>query len=222
MPSLREDHDYQWLRGDFSLYMARHEVTDGRTSWSYEFYDKDRMVFIGSDFGAPMHQEAWECHISLLGYLCLEEGDTDAEYFASYTSAMLSWRDSNRRDMLADYLRADSGVYEALVHMDDRDQFRVMDEAATKFQELKRSNPDVAEYVEALLGDGGQVAEVVAIEDMPPLDEHYYAITPDSSGMYHFTDFGDMVAWLAMNPKGCRIESELVDPEFRKQFGDDQ
>jgi len=47
------------------------------------------VLFDGTDFGrAPSHaSDSDACIESIMGFLCLRPGDTDADYFANYTEA---------------------------------------------------------------------------------------------------------------------------------------
>ena len=75
--------------------------TDGRMSTGqikvqYCLKDKTGVIFEGEDFGAsPMHDpESRASAESLLAFLTLCEGDTDAEYFDNYTPRQLTFRDN--------------------------------------------------------------------------------------------------------------------------------
>ena len=49
------------------------------------------VIFTGEDYGcSPMHAiDSEDCVRGLLGFLCLRPGDTDAEYFETYTEDQL-------------------------------------------------------------------------------------------------------------------------------------
>lgn len=74
----------------------------GKSVLRYEFKDGRRVIFTGSDFacGAATAIDSLECVYSLLGFLSLRPGDTDAEYFDSYTESQIEWRDSGRAEEL--------------------------------------------------------------------------------------------------------------------------
>ncbi len=67
----------------------------------YRLWDKDEVIFEGSDLGSPRHEKMGSSIqiISLLGFLSLRDGDTDAEYFDSYTRRQLEWRDERAEDL---------------------------------------------------------------------------------------------------------------------------
>lgn len=57
--------------------------------------DEGEPLFAGEDFaGSPMHaDDSDETLRSLLGFLTLRQGDTDADYFDDYTPRQLEFRD---------------------------------------------------------------------------------------------------------------------------------
>lgn len=62
---------------------------------AYVFRQDGNVIFRGADFGcSPMNAiDSAECIIALLGFLSLQDGDTDDDYFADYTPEQLEWRD---------------------------------------------------------------------------------------------------------------------------------
>lgn len=69
----------------------------------YRFWDKDEVIFEGRDFACPRGDfEAGkfsECLLSLLGFLALRPGDTDEEYFESYTPRQREWCEERTEDL---------------------------------------------------------------------------------------------------------------------------
>lgn len=67
----------------------------GRIVYSYVLERDGVVIFEGSDFrsgcGAAVNYA--EAARSLMGFLTLREGDTDADYFDRYTPEQLAWRD---------------------------------------------------------------------------------------------------------------------------------
>ena len=65
-------------------------------------------LFSGADFHAsPMHKAiSRDSALALLGFLTLRPGDTDREYFDSYTPEQLAWAKSYDCEMLASYATA--------------------------------------------------------------------------------------------------------------------
>lgn len=65
----------------------------------YAFFapGEDTPIFTGEDYGcSPMHAiDSDACLRGLLGFLTLQDGDTDPAYFASYTERQLAFRDSS-------------------------------------------------------------------------------------------------------------------------------
>jgi hypothetical protein len=73
----------------------RHVRDEGRhhCRLAYEFYHNDELIFEGDDFGSsPMHSiDGDETVAALLSFLSLKPGDTDREYFESYTPRQMEW-----------------------------------------------------------------------------------------------------------------------------------
>ena|GEM_PF-5718442 len=92
-----------WQAGRFRL-----EVCDtGRRDWrgqsrlAYTFTDDDKVIFEGSDFcGSPLHaDDSDETLAALLGFLSLRPGDTERDYFDSYTPEQLDWARANGEEL---------------------------------------------------------------------------------------------------------------------------
>ena len=92
-----------WQAGRFKL-----EVFDtGRRDWrsqtrlAYTFTDGGNVIFQGEDFsGSPLHaDDSDESLAALLGFLALRPGDTDREYFDSYTPEQLAWARQNGEEL---------------------------------------------------------------------------------------------------------------------------
>lgn len=64
-----------------------------QTRMSYKFWHRGQLIFSGDDFGcSPLHAiDSIECVASMLHFLSLRPGDTDKEYFDSYSPAQLEW-----------------------------------------------------------------------------------------------------------------------------------
>jgi hypothetical protein len=81
-----------WSQDGFTLYLLPPHAAG---KCAYALYDdaQPAPIFVGADFGpSPLHP--WHSDLSvagLLGFLSLQPGDTDAEYFESYTPAQLAW-----------------------------------------------------------------------------------------------------------------------------------
>lgn len=74
----------------------------GTTTIAYLFQDKNsRALFKGCDFnGSPLHaDDSNECVRSLLSFLTLRPGDTDAEYFENYTADQLDFADTDAENL---------------------------------------------------------------------------------------------------------------------------
>lgn len=68
---------------------------------AYRFTHLGRVIFRGTDFGcSPLHAvDSDECVSSLLGFLSLEPGDTDEEYFADYTPRQMDFAEAHAGDL---------------------------------------------------------------------------------------------------------------------------
>ncbi|WP_084965911.1 hypothetical protein [Thermoactinospora rubra] len=71
---------------------------DGRIRWRYRLSRKNRTIFAGSEIASAVGAVLTSAELiraarTVLSFLTLREGDTDAEYFASYTRAQIAWRD---------------------------------------------------------------------------------------------------------------------------------
>lgn len=76
----------------------------GKSVLGYQLRQSDqngRTLFTGEDFAcSPMHAiDSDDCIASLMGFLTLRPGDTDQEYFDSYTAAQLEYT-SNHAESL--------------------------------------------------------------------------------------------------------------------------
>lgn len=85
------------------LYDTHRRDWRGQTRIGYTFTDNGADVFTGEDFcGSPLHADDSNATVaSLLTFLSLRKGDTDGEYFDSYTPEQLDWRDSGRAELLS-------------------------------------------------------------------------------------------------------------------------
>lgn len=77
----------------------------GKPLLRYEFSDLlhvNEVLFAGEEYGvSPLHAvDSPEAVAGLLSFLSLEEGDTDAEYFDSYTPAQRTWLETGRAQEL--------------------------------------------------------------------------------------------------------------------------
>lgn len=83
---------------------------------------EDAPIFTGEDYGcSPMHAiDSDECLRGLLGFLTLQDGDTDPEFFAGYTARQLAFRDSSDCEYLGLWaMEPDDDGNEALGFVDN-------------------------------------------------------------------------------------------------------
>lgn len=93
-----------WEEDGFKLELYDTFTTSGgKTLLGYRFWDHDQLLFVGEDFGAsPLHAIDDDNTVAaLLGFLSLRPGDTDSDYFESYTAEQLEWCQSSRAEWLA-------------------------------------------------------------------------------------------------------------------------
>lgn len=85
------------------LWQTGQRKSTGQEILRYQFKDGRKVIFEGQDFGcSPLHAiDSLACVYSLLGFLSLKKGDTDADYFKDYTPEQLAWRDSRRCEELS-------------------------------------------------------------------------------------------------------------------------
>ena len=92
-----------WQSGRFRLEMFDTDRTDwrGQSRLAYTFTDGGKVIFEGSDFcGSPLHaDDSDETVAALLGFLALRPGDTDREYFDTYTPEQLDWARANGEEL---------------------------------------------------------------------------------------------------------------------------
>jgi hypothetical protein len=81
------------LDDEHVVHVSRESVSDGRVSWHYVLERNDVVIFEASDFGTPSDTTYGDAARDLVGFLTLQEGDTDDEYFAGYTPEQIAWRD---------------------------------------------------------------------------------------------------------------------------------
>jgi hypothetical protein len=64
-----------------------------RIVWSYVLERDGATIFEGADFSAGTDLSYGEAARGVLGLFTLGEGDTDSDYFDSYTPEQIAWRD---------------------------------------------------------------------------------------------------------------------------------
>lgn len=73
----------------------------GHTSVGYELERDGTVLFQGRDFRVPGHVaiDSDKALESLMSFLCLQAGDTDAEFFDNYTPEQLAFRDEEAESL---------------------------------------------------------------------------------------------------------------------------
>ncbi len=97
---------FEWERDGFRVRLwpiGRHPVSN-KMRILFELRDNGKLIFKGNHFFSPRPYNCDETVMELLGFLTLQPGDTDDEYFKDYTPEQFSWCTSARRDELAEIL----------------------------------------------------------------------------------------------------------------------
>lgn len=93
--------DYAWVWEDITVLLWTIGYKDRRTTLGYSLSDKDKVIFEGADLSRPGYGHETEDSVyTLLGFLTLRPGDTDEEYFDSYTPEQLEWVQSDSAEEL--------------------------------------------------------------------------------------------------------------------------
>lgn len=85
-----------------SLYdLGTRDPQTGHHRMGYRFWHGTEMVFTGDDYAVPAHHavDSDDAVRGLLGFLSLRPGDTDAEYFDSYTRRQRQWADQHGEEL---------------------------------------------------------------------------------------------------------------------------
>ena len=90
----------KWHADGFELFIFHtHQRRDGKWRMAYVLLDQGKVIFRGDDFFSPNDlDEKWNV-AQLLGFLSLRDGDTDDEYFESYTPEQIAWRDERAAEL---------------------------------------------------------------------------------------------------------------------------
>lgn len=95
----------KWRRAGYRLDLFYTGKRDeyGKHILSYCFFDKGKLIFEGDDFHcSPLDPiDSLQAVYTLLSFLSLKPGDTDAEYFDTYTPHQLEWANGNRCEELS-------------------------------------------------------------------------------------------------------------------------
>jgi hypothetical protein len=88
------EHTHQWLQDGYALYYRENYSTRKASSKiMYVFYYQGKIIFQGTEFElSPLHKVgSKECTNHLLSFISLKPGDTDEDWFNSYTSEQLEF-----------------------------------------------------------------------------------------------------------------------------------
>ncbi|MGW0804749.1 hypothetical protein [Nonomuraea sp. NPDC002799] len=87
------------IDADHTLELWPHGRTaDGRIRWLYRLAHRNRTIFSATDIASPVGivlstSALISSAMTVLNYLTLRPGDTEAEYFDGYTRTQITWRD---------------------------------------------------------------------------------------------------------------------------------
>ena len=95
----RRDELGKWVLR-YALYDDQWNERDGHHDRK-EPDTRGTIVFEGEDFAcSPMNAVDSDATVAaLLGFLSLQDGDTDSDYFDSYTDRQRAWRDARAEDL---------------------------------------------------------------------------------------------------------------------------
>jgi len=102
------DHLRTWSADGFRLDLWDTHKTDrlGKVILHYALYDETvgelgKVVFEGSDLAcSPLHSIDGDSTVAaVLGFLSLQPGDTDSEFFEDYTPAQVAWCEDRAEDL---------------------------------------------------------------------------------------------------------------------------
>lgn len=80
--------------GDYDIELFL--IYTGGSMIEYVVFLKEEVLFDGNDYKpSPLHSiDSLDSAINLLGFLTVQKGDTDDEYFKNYTANQLEWSES--------------------------------------------------------------------------------------------------------------------------------
>lgn len=93
----------EWASGPFflSLWNTFGSDSRGRSVLGYEFRHDGSVIFSGENFcSSPLHADDSDATVSaILSFLSMKPGDTDREYFESYSAEQLEWADLHGEEL---------------------------------------------------------------------------------------------------------------------------
>ena len=84
--------------GNIKVYLGDYANTrNNRLNYSYLLKWNDKPIFCTDDYSpSPLHEvNSVDAIVGLLGFLCVQDGDVEEDYFKSYTKEQIAFRDSN-------------------------------------------------------------------------------------------------------------------------------
>jgi len=88
------------------LYWQGRTDKRGKCQMEYELFLNDQLIGEGNDFclGAGQYPDTIDAPTSLLGFLTVQKGDTDDDYFKNHSQEHLKFTESNLCEDLRTYL----------------------------------------------------------------------------------------------------------------------
>jgi len=91
---------YTWEDYTLTLeYAGMGSYGKSRCAYALTKRGEDTPIFAGNDLECPYDPEGPEAAAALLGFLTLQEGDTDAEYFEGYTPRQWEFSENEAGDL---------------------------------------------------------------------------------------------------------------------------
>ena len=95
-----------WRRGNLRLTIwdtGKRGYYGEKSRLAYRFRQKGKLLFEGDDFYPSLlyADDSMQTMYSLLGFLTVRRGDTDDEYFVTYTKCQIAWCDSQECEELS-------------------------------------------------------------------------------------------------------------------------
>lgn len=93
---------FEWVEGPIRVTLEYAGFRDGRDYFEYELWDNGELIFDLADYstGPGGADDGEEMVYSLLHFLTLQPGDTDDEYFDSWTERQIEWVGGESADNL--------------------------------------------------------------------------------------------------------------------------
>lgn len=199
-------------------------VTLGRQSWHYTLTHveggAESVIFEGDDLDTTRVCSAPEALHTLVGFLALVPGDTDAEYFLGYTPAQAAWRDAWAADLAS---AAENGwrLVGGPNYGHDDETYATREEAAAAWRARRRDQAHYPCWGDGLVATDYATVDIAACEgdmacdvdpasfdwDAPNIPEGWELLGDSARGLE--AQILEAAAWLRLMRPGLweRVES---------------